>query len=123
MPSPEEWEFAALGRDGRRFPWGNTFDDALLPHPETRRVSADQVVGFYVRQRIDKSQSPFGILELVGGPSELVLTPAGPLREGVWGPSADPTAETNPGDYRVSRKPAPQGSRGAFRCAYDDSPH
>ncbi len=57
-----EWQYAAQGADGRRYPWGNEWDDTAVPKPDTGRAmrpAAD--VNAHPR-----GASPFGVEDLVG---------------------------------------------------------
>lgn len=60
LPSEWQWEKAARGIDGRRFPWGDRFDPNLLDSDD--KGPFDTVpVGSYPR-----GASPFGLLDAAG---------------------------------------------------------
>jgi formylglycine-generating enzyme required for sulfatase activity len=62
LPREWEWQYAAQGTDGRRYPWGNAWDEAAVPAPQTRRVfEGPEEVGTHPR-----GASPFGVQDLVG---------------------------------------------------------
>ncbi len=72
LPTILEWQKAAIGTDGRLYPWGNEWDfdagyffraDGVRPH---LRVNA------YLR-----GVSPYGVWSMVGGLPELALTESG----------------------------------------------
>jgi serine/threonine-protein kinase len=63
LPTEAEWEYAATGGDGRRFPFGNTFDSHLVPVN-----SADTVVV----NSFPLNASPFGAVDMAGNVLEWV---------------------------------------------------
>ncbi len=57
LPTEAEWQYAAQGRDGRQYPWGNELDPARCNHKtgQTTPVNAHPA-----------GASPFGVEDLVG---------------------------------------------------------
>lgn len=62
LPHEWEWQYAAQGRDGRRYPWGNTWLASAVPQPNRGRtlLPPDEVHAH------PQGASPFGVLDLVG---------------------------------------------------------
>jgi formylglycine-generating enzyme required for sulfatase activity len=62
LPHEWEWQYAAQGGDGRRFPWGNEWDEDAVPPPDSGRTMQPPTdVGAF-----PKGVSPFGCEDLVG---------------------------------------------------------
>jgi formylglycine-generating enzyme required for sulfatase activity len=83
LPARSEWEFAARGADGRRFPWGDAWNDAQgnagLPaevgKPKRPEPSAQYVSG----------ASPFGVIDMVGNEGDWIEPDGGYERMFVGG--------------------------------------
>ena len=62
LPHEWEWQYAAQGKDGRLYPWGNAKDDRRVPPFEKGREQRPPTdVDAY-----PQGASPFGLLDLVG---------------------------------------------------------
>jgi formylglycine-generating enzyme required for sulfatase activity len=61
LPTEAEWEKAARGTDGRRFPWGDEFDDSKLWCSVLSRRYGTIPSGLFV-----EGASPFGVLDMAG---------------------------------------------------------
>jgi gamma-glutamyl hercynylcysteine S-oxide synthase len=62
LPHEWEWQFAAAGADGLVYPWGNDWEPANVPAPDTSRSmrGPDPV------DARPQAASPYGVMDLVG---------------------------------------------------------
>jgi formylglycine-generating enzyme required for sulfatase activity len=71
LPSELEWEKAARGPEGRRFPWGDSWDPARLNSHDQGPFDTLPVGSF------PGGASPFGLLDAAGQVFEWTATPGG----------------------------------------------
>lgn len=82
LPFEEEWEYAARGRDGRSYPWGN--DEPKLDPPSHACWGFVQNETCVVAS-FPSDQSPFGVRDLAGNVSEWTATATPGERRAVRG--------------------------------------
>ena len=83
LPSEQQWEKAARGPNGNRFPWGNTFNPDLL-NSHDRGPFTTMPVGSFA-----DGASPYGLLDPAGQVFEWTSTSASAQRSIVKGGSWD----------------------------------
>ena len=94
LPSEAEWEFAAAGRDGVEFPWGNEFNADLCNTAETGLFNTTSVGVFA------GGESPYGVSDMAGNVEEYIADQYTPYPDGNL--VSDHLTEIH-GDYYVAR--------------------
>jgi len=121
LPREEEWEYAARGEDGRRYPWGSEWS-AGRANASNNGVTILEVGSF------PEGASPFGVLDLSGNVWEWIdgdLTSYANrnqrLAEGkvIRGGAFDVPAERATTTYRGVVPPDKYYDKTGFRCARD----
>lgn len=127
LPTEEQWEFAARGKDNRRYPWGN------LP-PSSRMCNYNDFIGATTMVSMhEEGRTPEGIYDLAGNVYEWLAdpylpyaakrgnTPGDEPRRAARGGAFDSKASALTSTARAGLFPETQANNLGFRCVVGGS--
>ncbi len=120
LPTEQEWEKAARGTDGRKYPWGN--EEPTIRHANYGKCCDWKgYAPLATVESYEAGKSPYGIYNMAGNVWEWTSSNYVLLTKVVRGSSWVLTAVDLRSAYRSDRNPSKKGDDTGFRCAQDAS--